>query len=180
MLCRLLRQALKHWLRHWYCAASGKLIAARHCQLLTATAVHALRDYAQQQQAKYARWRAASQHKKHTAFKAFRRFVADTALSQPLKVSNLHQVLCFDLSPVMFEAMVAGNGNLPSALFGSSSKHAKCHSRQLYSTGVHESAFLKLPFRMSRCNGTACIQIVVQVITTFVFCSEEASPLSQK
>ena len=99
VLCRLLRRALKHWLRHWYCAASGKLIAAHHRQLLTATAVHALRDYAQQQQAKYAQWRVASQHRKRSVFKALRRSVADAVAVPNFPVPESCMWDCANLSP---------------------------------------------------------------------------------
>lgn len=80
-MCRLLQQALRAWVGHWCRAASGKLIAARHCQRLTATAVHALSHHARQRKAKYAAWRAAAQHWRCSVFRAFRRSASSTAFS---------------------------------------------------------------------------------------------------
>lgn len=80
-MCRLWQQALRAWVGHWYRAASGKLIAARHCQRLMATTVHALSQHARQQKAKYVAWRAAGQHWRRSVFRAFCRSAASRASS---------------------------------------------------------------------------------------------------
>lgn len=72
-LCRLWQLAVRAWVCHWYRAASGKLIAARHCQRLMATAVHAFSQHARQRKLKYAAWRAAAQNWRRSVFRAFRR-----------------------------------------------------------------------------------------------------------
>lgn len=73
MLCRLLRKALRGWVLWWYHQASGMLIAARHRQLVAATALHALKQHAQQRRKKYTMWRAAARQRLHTVFTAFQR-----------------------------------------------------------------------------------------------------------
>ncbi|KAL0048613.1 hypothetical protein WJX82_006990 [Trebouxia sp. C0006] len=70
---RFLHKALRGWVLWWYRQASGMLIAARHRQLLAATAVHALQQHAQLRKTKYAMWRAAARQRLRTLFRRLHR-----------------------------------------------------------------------------------------------------------
>ena len=74
--CRFLRKAVRGWVLWWYRQASGMLIAARHRQLLAATAVQALRQNVQQRNDKYALWRAAARQRLRMVFGTCHRLVA--------------------------------------------------------------------------------------------------------
>ncbi|KAA6428529.1 MAG: hypothetical protein FRX49_01405 [Trebouxia sp. A1-2] len=66
----LLCTALSHYERR---QASGMLIAARHRQLLAATAVQAFHQHAQLRKTKYAMWRAAARQRLCTLFRGLHR-----------------------------------------------------------------------------------------------------------
>jgi len=70
---RFLHKAVRGWVLWWYRQASGMLIAARHRQLLAATAVHALQQHAQLRKTKYAMWRAAARQRLRTVFRGLHR-----------------------------------------------------------------------------------------------------------
>ncbi|KAL0043166.1 hypothetical protein WJX79_011072 [Trebouxia sp. C0005] len=70
---RFLHKALRGWVLWWYRQASGMLIAARHRQLLAATAVQAFHQHAQLRKTKYAMWRAAARQRLCTLFRGLHR-----------------------------------------------------------------------------------------------------------
>lgn len=72
---RFLHKALRGWVLWWYRQASGMLIAARHRQLLAATAVQAFHQHAQLRKTKYAMWRAAARQRLCTLFRGLHRSV---------------------------------------------------------------------------------------------------------
>lgn len=113
-LCRLWQLAVRAWVGHWYRAASGKLIAARHRQRLMAAAMHAFDQHARQRKLKYSAWRAAAQHWRRSVFTAFRRSAVCTLLlscrlhypqSVP-RYASWGQVrkLLFAIAPIMYKA----------------------------------------------------------------------------
>ncbi|KAL0020042.1 hypothetical protein WJX77_006966 [Trebouxia sp. C0004] len=79
---RFLHKAVRGWVLWWYRQASGMLIAARHRQLLAATAVHVLQQHTQLRKSKYAMWRAAARQRLRTVFRGLHRGCAVSKLQQ--------------------------------------------------------------------------------------------------